>query len=63
MAKSSTKYIDVRCKVDDVFDHYAQQSTPYKQANIAQRLNMKDRFYHLSMDLLQKIIGPFDVMK
>lgn len=32
----------------------------YKSANIAQRHIMEDRFYWLTMELLSKIIGPFE---
>jgi hypothetical protein len=56
-------YILMRCKIDDVFEHYAAQSEYYKRAHIAQRLVMEERFYELRMELLSKIIGPFDVMR
>jgi hypothetical protein len=59
-------YILMRCNIDDVFEHYAAQSEYYKRANIAQRLLMEDRFYQLnqlSIELLSKIIGPFEVMR
>lgn len=32
----------------------------YKSANTAQRHIMEDRFYSLKMELLSKIIGPFE---
>jgi hypothetical protein len=56
-------YILMRCKIGQVFEHYAKQSEHYKRANIAQRFVMEDRFYQLSMELLAKIIGPFEVMR
>jgi hypothetical protein len=48
--------------VDEVFEHYAEQSEFYRHANIIQRLQMEDSFYHLTMELLGKIIGPFEIM-
>jgi hypothetical protein len=56
-------YMEMRLKIDEVFEHYAPQSEYYRRANIAQRLVMEERFYQLSMELLSKIIGPFDVMR
>ena len=56
-------YILMRCKIGQVFEHYATQSKYYKRANVAQRLVMEDSFYQLSMELLAKIIGPFEVMR
>jgi hypothetical protein len=56
-------YVEMRFKIEAVFEHYAAQSEYYKRANIAQRLVMEERFYELSMELLSKIIGPFDVMR
>jgi hypothetical protein len=53
----------MRFKIDEVFEHYATQSEYYKRANVAQRLVMEDSFYQLSMELLSKIIGPFEVMR
>jgi hypothetical protein len=50
----------MRLKIEQVFEHYAGQSKYYKRANIAQRLVMQERFYELSMELLAKIIGPFE---
>ena len=50
-------YIEMRLKLDAVFEHYAAQSEYYQRANIAQRFAMKDAFYRLSMELLAKIIG------
>jgi hypothetical protein len=35
----------------------------YKRANIAQRFEVEDSFYRLTMELLSKIIGPFEVMR
>jgi hypothetical protein len=61
MRKTDSAYIDMRCKIEDVFD--AQQSEYYKRANIQQRFLMEDRFYQLSMELLSKIIGPFEIME
>jgi hypothetical protein len=60
MKKQSDDYIEMRCKIDTVFEHYAKQSVIYRRANIAQRFEMEDCFYRLSMELLTKIIGPFD---
>jgi len=62
MRKTDSAYIEMRCKIEDVFEHYAQQSEFYKRANIQQRFLMEDRFYQLSMELLSKIIGPFEIM-
>ncbi len=56
-------YILMRCKIDEVFEHYAAQSKYYQRANIAQRFEMEDSFYRLTMELLAKIIGPFEVMR
>ncbi len=53
----------MRCKIDEVFEHYAAQPEYYKRANVAQRLVMEDHFYQLSMELRRKIIGPFEVMR
>lgn len=55
-------YLFMRSKIDDVFDFYAVQSKIYQQANIARRLLMEDRFYHFTMELLAKIIGPFEII-
>ena len=63
MNKTHSAYIEMRCNIDAVFEHYAQQSEYYRQANIQQRFLMQDRFYHLSMELLNKIIGPFEIME
>lgn len=52
-------YLEMRFKIEDVFEHYAKQSEYYQRANVAQRLAMGDRFYHLTMELLSRIIGPF----
>jgi len=56
-------YLEMRFKIEAVFEHYAAQSEYYKRANIAQRLVMEDSFYQLSMELLSKIIAPFEVMR
>ena len=56
-------YLQMRFKIDAVFEHYAGQSEYYKRANIAQRLAMEDCFYHLTLELLGKIIGPFEPMR
>jgi len=34
----------------------------YERANLLPRFAMEDAIYRLSMELLAKIIGPFDVM-
>ena len=51
-------YLEMRCKIEEVFKHYAERSEYYQRANIMQRLLMEDRFYHLTMELLSRIIGP-----
>jgi hypothetical protein len=56
-------YLTMRLKIDEVFEHYAAQSEDYQRANIAQRLKMEDAFYRLGMELLAKIIGPFEIMQ
>jgi hypothetical protein len=53
-------YLEMRLKIEAVFEHYAEQSEYYKRANIAQRFAIEDAFYRLSMELLAKIIGSFD---
>jgi hypothetical protein len=53
-------YLETRLKVEAVFEHYAAQSEYYPRANIAQRFEMEDAFYRLTMELLGKIIGPFE---
>lgn len=55
-------YLTMRLKIEDVFEHYAKQSEHYKRANLVQRFAMEDAFYQLTMELLGKIIGPFEVM-
>ncbi len=37
------KKLEMRCKIEAVFEHYAQQSEYYRRANIAQRMVMEDR--------------------
>jgi len=54
------KRLEMRCKIDAVFEHYAGQSEYYRRANVVQRLIMEDAFYWRTIDLLGKIIGPFD---
>ena len=56
-------YMKMRFKIEEVFEPYARQSEYYTRANVAQRLVMEDSFYQLSMELLSKIIGPFEVMR
>jgi hypothetical protein len=53
-------YMKMRFKIEEVFEHYAAQSEYYQRANIAQRFEMEDAFYRLTMELLGKIIGPFE---
>jgi hypothetical protein len=55
-------YLEMRLKIEAVFEHYAKQSEYYKRANLVQRFAMEDAFYGLSMELLARIIGPFEVM-
>jgi len=55
-------YLEMRIKIEALFEHYVAQSEYYKRANIAQRFAMEDCFYRLTMELLGKIIGPFEVM-
>jgi len=52
--------LEMRLKIEAVFEHYAAKSEYYRRANIAQRFEMEDAFYRLTMELLGKIIGPFD---
>ena len=52
-------YLEMRLKIEAVFEHYAAQSEYYKRANVVQRFAMEDAFYRLSMELLARIIGPF----
>jgi hypothetical protein len=54
-------YLEMRLKIEAVFKHYSAQSELYKRANVAERLAMQDSFYQLSMELLSKIIGPFEI--
>jgi hypothetical protein len=54
-------YLKMRLKIEAVFEHYAAQSEYYKRANIAQRFAMEDAFYRLTMELLGRIIGPFQI--
>jgi len=56
-------YLDVRLKLDAIFKHYAAQSECYRRATIVQRLQREDCFYHLTMELLSKIIGPVEVIQ
>jgi hypothetical protein len=56
-------YLEMRLKIEAVFEHYAAQSEYYQRANIAERLKMEDAFYRLTMELLAKIIGPFEIMR
>jgi hypothetical protein len=56
-------YLEMRLKVEAVFEHYAMQSEYYKRANVVQRFAMEEAFYQLTMELLGKIIGPFEVMQ
>jgi hypothetical protein len=48
-------YLEMRLKIEAVFEHYAAQLEYYKRANIAQRFAMEDAFYRLSMELLAKM--------
>lgn len=57
------KRLEMRSKIEDVFEHYTHQSEYYRRANIAQRFVMQDRFYWLTMELPSKIIGPFEGME
>ena len=57
------KTSEMRSKIEAVFEYYAEQSEYYKRANVTQRLIMEDRFYWLTMELLSKIIGPFEDME
>ena len=57
------KKLEMRCKIEAVFEHYAEQSEYYRRANVAQCIIMEDRFYWLTMELLGKIIGPFEGME
>ena len=53
-------YLEMRLKIEQVFEHYSAQSEYYRRANIAQRFAMEDAFCRLTMELLGKIIGPFE---
>jgi hypothetical protein len=57
---SALRSLEMRLRIESVFEHYAVRSEYYKRANLAQRFVMEDAFYWLSMELLRKIIGPFD---
>jgi hypothetical protein len=35
-------YLEMRLKIETVFEHYAEQSEYYKRSNIAQRFAMED---------------------
>jgi hypothetical protein len=52
--------LEMRFKIEAVFEHYAAKAEYYRRANIAQRFQMEDAFYRLTMELLGKIIGPLD---
>lgn len=54
------KTLEIQSKIEAVLDYYAEQSEYYRSANLAQRLIMEDGFYWLTMELLSKIIGPFE---
>jgi hypothetical protein len=54
------EYLEMRLKIEAVFEHYAAHSEYYKRANIVQRFVMEDAFYRLTMELLARIIGPFE---
>ncbi len=56
-------YLEMRLKIESVFVHYAAQSEYYKRANIVQRFAVEDAFHRLSMELLARIIGPFEPMQ
>ena len=58
---SPDDYLEMRLKIEAVFEHYAAQSEYYRRANIVQRFQMEDCFYHLTLELLSKIIGRFDL--
>ena len=55
MNKQET-YLEMRLKIESVFENYAAQSEYYKRANLVQRFAMMDAFYRLSMEMLAKII-------
>jgi hypothetical protein len=54
-------YLTMPLKIESVFEHCAEQSEYYKRANLVQRFAIEDAFYQLSMALLAKIIGPFEL--
>lgn len=54
------KTLEMRSKIEAVFEHYAEQSEYYRRANVAQRIIREDRFYRLTMELLGRIIGPLE---
>jgi hypothetical protein len=61
LVEQNDVYLEMRLKIESVFEHYAAQSEHYKRANIVQRFAMQDAFYRLSMELLARIIGPFKI--
>ena len=42
--------LEMRFKIEQVFEHYAAKSEYYRRANIAQRFQMEDAFYRLTME-------------
>ena len=61
--KKHADYLEMRVRIESVFEHYAAQSEYYKRANLVQRFAMEDAFYRLTIELLGKIIGPFEVVR
>ena len=59
--KNHDVYLEMRLKIESVFLHYAERSEYYKRANLVERFAMEDAFYRFSMELLAKIIGPFEI--
>jgi hypothetical protein len=42
-------YLEMRLKIEAVFEHYTAQSEYFQRAHIAQRFAMEDAFYRLTM--------------
>ena len=54
-------YLEMRLEIESVFLHYVERSEYYKRANLVERFAIEDAFYNLRMELLAKVIGPFEI--
>jgi len=54
-------YLEMRLKIESVFEHYAAQSEHYKRANIVQRFAMQDTFYRLIWNCSRELLGVQDL--